>query len=102
MSILKIFKNKFFIVTIIFLVWIVFFAQYDLLSLFRQREELNEMKAKINYLEKEVLRLENEKTLIKSDTATMERYAREKYFMKTPHEEVFVFDTIESKSVEKK
>lgn len=94
MFIVNLLKNKYFIVTAVFLVWVVFFAQYDIISQSRQRKELNEMNEKINYLEKEVERLHAEKVLLKTDSTTIERYAREKYFMKASNEEVYVFDTV--------
>lgn len=89
-------KNKFLIVTLVFLVWIIFFAQYDLLSLYKQRSEYKELLNKIEYLEKEVKRLEQEKNDLKLNIETKERYAREKYYMKKPNEEVYVFDTVSS------
>jgi cell division protein FtsB len=94
MFILNLLKNKFFIVTTVFIVWVFFFAQYDILSLYKQREELKEMKSKIEYLEKEVTRLKAEKIKLKTDPVTLEKFAREKYYMKSPNEEVYVFDTV--------
>jgi cell division protein FtsB len=94
MFFVNILKNKFFLVTVIFLVWVIFFAQYDIISQRQQRSELNEMKSKIEYLEKEVDRLHAEKVALKTDTVTVEKYAREKYFMKAQNEDVFVFDTV--------
>jgi cell division protein DivIC len=94
MFLLNILKNKYFLATVVFLVWIFFFTQYDIVSQYRQHEELEVMKDKIKYLEQEVSRLESEQTAIKTDSAVLEKYAREKYYMKTPHEDVFVFDTL--------
>ncbi|MBL7765288.1 MAG: septum formation initiator family protein [Chitinophagaceae bacterium] len=94
MLLLNILKNKYFLATVVFLVWIFFFTQYDIVSQYRQHEELKVMKEKIKYLEQEVSRLESEQKAIKTDSAVLEKYAREKYYMKTPHEDVFVFDTI--------
>jgi len=94
MLLLSILKNKYFLVTTVFVVWVVFFAQYDIITQRQQRKELREMKEKISYLEQEVTKLHAEKVALKTDTATMERYAREKYYMSSPNEEVFVFDTV--------
>jgi len=99
MLLLRIFKNKFFIVTLIFLVWVIFFAQYDIISQRKQRDELNEMMNKIEYLESEITRLKEEKIKLEKDPATLEKYAREKYFMKSPQEEVFVFDTVQNGAI---
>jgi cell division protein FtsB len=93
-AILQIIRNKYFLVTSGFIVWIFFFAEYDVISQYKQRKELREMKKKIIYLESEVLKLQEEKAAIKSDTNTLEKYAREKYFMKSKNEDVFVFDTV--------
>lgn len=94
---LRIVRNKYFLVTTVFVVWVVFFAQYDIISQFRQRKELKEMQRKIDYLGQEVQRLKKEKYMLEHDTATMERYAREKYYMKKKNEDVYVFDTVMSK-----
>jgi cell division protein FtsB len=99
MKFLSILKNKYLIVTAIFLVWVFFFAQYDLMSQKNQKDELKAMEQKIEYLEKEVTALQQEKNLLKNDSITLEKYAREKYYMKKNNEDVFVFDTIQKKNV---
>lgn len=101
MQIHPIFKNKFLFITVIFVVWVFFFAQYDIMSLRKQKAELKEMKEKIDYLEKEVARLQIEKNALKTDASTVEKYAREKYFMKSDNEDVFMLDTNVVKEVVK-
>ncbi|MCC6447402.1 MAG: septum formation initiator family protein [Chitinophagaceae bacterium] len=80
--------------TIVFIVWVTFFAQYDILSVKNQRQELNEMKEKIEYLHQEVEKQQNEKQLLENDSNTVERYAREKYFMKKDNEDIYMIDTL--------
>ncbi|MEZ5045409.1 MAG: septum formation initiator family protein [Chitinophagaceae bacterium] len=87
-------RKKIVIVTTIFLIWIVFFAQYDIVSLYQQRKELSNMEEKIDYLTKEVANLQQEKSEFQSNLFIKEKYAREKYFMKKSNEEVYTFDTI--------
>lgn len=99
MKIISILKNKYLIVTVIFLVWVFFFAQYDLVSQQNQKDELKAMEQKIEYLEKEVNALQEEKNLLKNDSTTLEKYAREKYYMKKNNEDVFVFDTIQKNNI---
>lgn len=96
-TLLGILRNKYFLVTTGFILWIFFFAEYDVISQYKQRKELNEMKAKIIYLEAQITELINEKNALRTDSGTIERYAREKYYMKSPNEDVFVFDTLEVK-----
>ncbi|MBK7762217.1 MAG: septum formation initiator family protein [Bacteroidetes bacterium] len=95
---LSIIKNKYFLVSTGFLVWIVFFAEYDLISQYKQRKELKAMKEKIVYLESEIAKLQAEKHAIRTDSNTLERYAREKYFMKKANEDVFVFDSVKQEN----
>ncbi|KXK41447.1 MAG: septum formation initiator [Bacteroidetes bacterium OLB11] len=59
-----------------------------------QRQELNEMKEKIEYLHQEVEKQQNEKQLLENDSNTVERYAREKYFMKKDNEDIYMIDTL--------
>lgn len=97
MQIINILKNKFLLITVAFGIWVIFFAQYDIISLRKQKAELKEMNEKIDYLTKEVTRLQAEKEALKNDTATVEKYAREKYFMKSDNEDVYMLDTSYSK-----
>ncbi|MBU3676247.1 MAG: septum formation initiator family protein [Chitinophagaceae bacterium] len=96
-GLLRIIKNKFFVVTLLFAVWVGFFAQYDLMSQREHMQELAGMKAKMIYLEETIARLEKERESLRTDSAVIEQYARERYFMKTPHEDVYVFDTLQAK-----
>ncbi|MBL7773937.1 MAG: septum formation initiator family protein [Chitinophagaceae bacterium] len=91
---LAVIKNKYLLVTALFIVWIFFFAQYDVVSQFNQRRELRDMQQKIDYLEKEVSRLQQEKQALQHNPEILEKYAREKYYMKRKNEDVYVFDTV--------
>jgi cell division protein DivIC len=92
-NVLNLFKNKFVIVTLVFIIWITFFSQYDLVNQRAHWAELDGMKKKIEFLQTEITRLEREKESLQTDSAVIEQYAREKYFMKTVHEDVYVFDS---------
>ena len=86
----KYINNKYFYTGLLFLIWWIFFdqesliVQYDLASvkigLEKQKEyymnEIKEDEAAINTLQ--------------NDTVLLEKYAREKYFMKKDNEDVFV------------
>ena len=95
-GLLSILRNKYFLVTTGFIAWIFFFAEYDVISQYKQRNELKEMRQKITYLETEVQKLQAEKKALLTDSNTLAKYAREKYFMKSPNEEVYVFDTVKN------
>jgi cell division protein FtsB len=81
------------LVTLVFVIWMTFFSQYDLVNQRAHFDELDGMKKKIEFLQSEIMRLESEKESLETDSAVIEQYAREKYFMKTVHEDVYVFDS---------
>ncbi|MDA3615595.1 FtsB family cell division protein [Polluticaenibacter yanchengensis] len=92
-NIFKIIFNRYFLTITAFFVWIVFF---DDSNLFNQIERTNELKAlnkKNEYYEEQNLILRSELNKLKKDTATLIKYAREKYFMKKDNEDVYVFDS---------
>lgn len=92
-NILKIIFNRYVLTITAFFVWIVFF---DDSNLFNQIERTNELKAlnkKNEYYEEQNLILRSELNKLKKDTATLIKYAREKYFMKKDNEDVYVFDS---------
>ena len=77
-TLLGILRNKYFLVTTGFILWIFFFAEYDVISQYKQRKELNEMKAKIIYLEAQITELINEKNALqipKQQSNGQKRYA---------------------------
>jgi len=86
-------KYKLHITIAILLSWILFFAQYDVFTILEKRAELNDMKDKISFLEKEIVRIEAHRKELKTNPKEIERESRERYFMKKDNEDVFVFDT---------
>jgi cell division protein FtsB len=100
MFILKLLKNKYFLVVIGLVVWLLYFDKNDIftqLELVRKCEKLNSEKQyyvdEISNDKKEIFDLQN-------NFETLETFAREKYFMKRDNEDVFVFVTknVNSKS----
>lgn len=81
--------NKYFLASIVFLVWMLFFDENRLavqLHLSSTIEQLEEDKTYF-ITQREEVDLELEKL-----EDNLEKYAREKYFMKKPDEEVFIIE----------
>lgn len=91
--------NKFFIVSILFIVWMVFFDQNSFFIHKEMDNEIKELKLeKRQYeekLQKETIQLQQ----IQTNPSEIERIAREKHFLKKENEDVFI---IEEKKVKKK
>jgi cell division protein DivIC len=86
--------NRYFLATAFFLSWIFFFADNNLVTQYSQTKELREMKEKLKYLETEIKAMQQQTIALQTDSAAIEKYAREKYHMKKASETIFVFDTV--------
>lgn len=89
-KVFRVLKNKYFITTILFLVWIIFFDENSLVSQAENKRRLNELnRQKDYYLE----RIESDTEKLKDLNAgkqELEKFAREHYFMSKPDEDVFI------------
>jgi cell division protein FtsB len=97
---LDLFKNKYFLISIIFLVWLIFFDRNDLLSQYEYRQQLNKLKEEHEFYTKETAKVQKELTELTTDKAKLEKFAREKYLMKKANEDIFVI--VHEKKTEKK
>ena len=82
-------RNKFFIAFAAFAGWMLFFDERDVFTMQHHRQELRELQQSKKYytdqINKEKTQLENLKM-----AATLEKYAREKYYMKRDNEDLFL------------
>ena len=91
---LTILGNRYLLAITAFAVWITFFDENNLFVQRQRTKDLNELKAKIAYYHSQVDLTKKELKDLQNDPATLEKYAREKYFMKRDNEEVFVVDSV--------
>ena len=90
MKAIRIFKNKYLIATILFIVWMLFFDHNNIFLHLQYRKELNELKADKKYYQEQIDLTRKDVDLIKSNPQAMEKVAREQYLMKKDDEDVFV------------
>jgi cell division protein FtsB len=90
MKLLKTFKNKYLIVTIAFLVWMIFFDHNNLILHFQYRNELNDLNKSKKYYQEQIDKTKKEVELMKSNPKWMEKVAREQYLMKRDNEDVYL------------
>jgi cell division protein DivIC len=84
-------KNKYLLTAIGFAAWILFFDDRDFISThFRHVRELHKLEAQKIYIEGQIKSVRKELDQLKSNPATLEKYAREKYLMKKDNEDLFV------------
>lgn len=92
-KLLRIVKNRYFIVTAIMVVWISFFDRYNLVRrLFRDGRDYSELKSEKVYYQKKIEEVKKNKEELFSSNEKLEKFAREKYYMKKDGEDVFVVE----------
>ena len=92
---LKLIKSTYGVIIILFIIWMIFFDSNSLIIHNELNSDINELNEQKSYYEKEIVKDNIELKLIQSDSG-LEKYAREKLFMKKDNEEVFLieYDTI--------
>jgi cell division protein FtsB len=86
----NLFRNKYFIVTLAFLVWMVFFDRNDLFSQYQYHQQVSKLKQERDFYQKETIKAHQELDELTSNKEKLEKFAREKYLMKRDNEDVFV------------
>ena len=91
MALLKLLKNKYLLVIVGLIIWLLYFDKNDVftqLDLVKRCDKLRvEKEYYINEIESNTTEIEELQNNIKS----LETFAREKYYMKRDNEDVFVF-----------
>lgn len=87
----RILSNKYLLIILVFTVWMFFFDSNSYLfhrELNKEREKLQNNEA---YFEEEI---EKDRAIIEQlqDKEGLEKYAREKYFMKKDNEDIFIIE----------
>ena len=89
--------NKYLLASLAFIAWIVFFDRNDLITLLQRQQELNDLQTtKVDFANK--IKLERkELNQLQTNPATLEKYAREKYYMKRDNEDLFIIPAEDKK-----
>ncbi len=86
----KILKNKYFIASILFLAWIVFFDENSFVSHSENKRRLKEFTRQKEYYE-ELIRSDKQKLEdLSAGEKELERFAREQFFMSKPDEDIYI------------
>ena len=83
-------KNKYFLSASAFIVWILFFDPRDVFTQMEHRRELKELEVSKAWYQSENTALTAESERLRSNPATIEKYARENYLMKRDNEDIFI------------
>ncbi len=84
-------KNRYALSMLAFIIWVAFIDQNNILIQYSYHSDLNVLKGEKEYFEKAIEKTSKELYDLTENPATLEKFARENYFMKKQNEEVFVF-----------
>ncbi len=91
----KIIFNKYIIIFIVFLIWMLFFDENSYLTHRKFNKEIQELKNTTNFYKKKIKK-DKKKIQQLQNPLELERFAREQYLMKKENEDIYIieFDTI--------
>lgn len=93
-------RYRFYVIsTAILFCWLSFFDRSNLIKQGEMQLQLNQVEEEIGYYEDELKKVREEEKDVLGSTASMEKYAREKYFLKREGETVFVLVDEEDKVI---
>ena len=82
-------QNKFIAVTLLALIWATFIHDLGLLYVARETSQLRQLKSELVDIEKRNELLKQRQATLLTDPQALERFARERFFMRKPNEEVY-------------
>jgi len=84
------FRNKYLVAITVFVLWLVFFDQNNIIDRYKAIRHLNKLKADKEYYQEKIhndsLRLQE----LRSNNENLEKFAREQYLMKKDNEDIFL------------
>jgi cell division protein FtsB len=89
-GLIDLFKNKYFMCALAFVVWMLFFDKNDMLSQYEYRSEVTKLQTEKDFYETETAQVKKDLNELTTNLNTAEKFAREKYYMKKDNEDVFV------------
>jgi cell division protein DivIC len=87
---IKLLRNKYVIAVFIFLLWIVFFDENNLLAHHRSKLRLKALKEQRVFFKEKIEADKKKLEELKSGTKNLEKYAREQFNMVKPDEDLFL------------
>ena len=85
-----VFRNKYAIALLVFLVWLIFFDRNNFISQVKLGRTLNDQRQQKGFYKSEIKKDSLAIQDILSDSLSLEKFAREKYLMKKDNEDIYM------------
>jgi cell division protein FtsB len=86
----KAFKNFYVVALAIFFIWMLALDSNNLIARYQLSSKLNSLEDAKEYYEEKIQEVEKDRDLLFGDRESIEKFAREKYFMKKENEDIYV------------
>ena len=83
-------RNKYLILFLLFILWVVFIDDYNLINQSKIKNTVDDLKIQKEFYISEIKSDSTELYKLQNDLAEQERFAREKFLMKKENEEIFI------------
>lgn len=88
-----VFRNKYLLTILIFVVWILLFDSNNLIARYKEMRELRKLRTDREYYIKRIEGDRQKLHELKTDNHNLEKFAREQYRMKKPDEDIYIILT---------
>ncbi|MCL9808992.1 FtsB family cell division protein [Flavobacterium luminosum] len=88
---IKFIGNKYFLVTLFFIIWMLFLDNYSYLDHRILNQDIEELEDNKAYYQEEIKKDKEQIKKLKNPIE-IEKYAREKYFMKRENEDIYIIE----------
>ena len=83
-------RNKYLILFLLFILWVVFIDDYNLIIQSKIKSTVDDLKIQKEFYISEIKSDSTELYKLQNDPAEQERFAREKFLMKKENEDIFI------------
>jgi cell division protein DivIC len=83
-------RNKYLILFLLFILWVVFIDDYNLINQSKIKNTVDDLKSQKEFYISEIKSDSTELYKLQNDPAEQERFAREKFLMKKENEDIFI------------
>ena len=83
-------KRPYLILTLSFISWVLLFDSVDIKTQYQLSQRINKLLTEQVYYKEQIEIMTKEQQALISNEALLEKFAREKYFMKKPTEDIYI------------
>lgn len=89
-QVIHILKNKYVLTLLFFIIWLFLFDSNNLIDSFKQVKDMKQLESDKEYYQKKIKEDSGKLKELKTDSKSLEKFAREQYLMKKKNEDLFI------------